>query len=147
MTSDELLLFYPLIFVLLIWPKRIAYKNIKLKSSQIRFANTKRGRIYTANTYLHLQYYISVQLPDLLHYMSSTSISCNKCLYISLTTEEMQFETFYIYATTEEMYSYYVDINPANGRIFFTVFSATSKMYLNHCTTALHLSVMYNYQM
>ena len=94
--------------------------------------------------YLHLHYISTttlemqstsgsgVRLPDVLHYIYSTSISCDKYIYISLTTEEMQFESFYIYATTEEMYSYYVDINPANGRIFFTVFSATSKMYLNH---------------
>ena len=108
---------------------------------------------------LHLQYISTttlemqstsgsgVRLPDVLHYISSTSTSCDKYIYISLTTEEMQFETFYIYATTEEMYSYYVDINPANGRIFFTVFSTTNKMYLNHSTSALHLSVLYNYQM
>ena len=40
---------------------------------------------------------------------------------------------------TEEMYFAYVNMLPPNGKIFFTVYSTTDKMYLNHSTSALQL--------
>ena len=59
--------------------------------------------------------------------------------YISTTTEEMQLENLYIYAMTEEMYFTYVNMPSLNGKIFFTVYSTTDKMYLNRSTSALQL--------
>ena len=59
--------------------------------------------------------------------------------YISTTTEEMQSDNLYIYATTEEMYFTYVNLPSPNGKIFFTVYSTTDKMYLNRSTSALRL--------
>ena len=59
--------------------------------------------------------------------------------YISTTTEEMQSYNLYIYATTEEMYFTYVNMLFPNGKIFFTVYSTTDKMYLNRSTSALQL--------
>ena len=59
--------------------------------------------------------------------------------YISTTTEEMQLENLYIYARTEEMYFTYVNMPSLNGKIFYTVYSTTDKMYLNRSTSALPL--------
>ena len=59
--------------------------------------------------------------------------------YICTTTEEMQSENLYIYATTEEMYFTYVNMPSLNGKIFYTVYSTTDKMYLNRSTSALRL--------
>ena len=41
------------------------------------------------------------------------------------------------YATTEEMYFTYVNMPSPNGKISFTVYSTTDKMYLNRSTSAL----------
>ena len=59
--------------------------------------------------------------------------------YISTTTEEMQSDSLYIYATTEEMYFTYVNLPSPNGKIFFTVYSTTDEMYSNRSTSALRL--------
>ena len=59
--------------------------------------------------------------------------------YISTTSEEMQLENLYIYATTEEMYLTYVNMPSLNGKIFYTVYNTTDKMYLNRSTSALRL--------
>ena len=59
--------------------------------------------------------------------------------YTSTTTEEMQSDSLYIYATTEEMYFTYVNLPSPNGKIFFTVYSTTDEMYSNRSTSALRL--------
>ena len=66
--------------------------------------------------------------------------------YISTTTEEIYSDDLYIYATTEEMYFTYVNMPFPNGKISFTVYSTTDKMYLNCSASALHLSAGFNCQ-